>query len=246
MKKFAKVKTTKENAYKIIPSWFRRDTGERGFREKANVLAVHSMILDIDGGTYSIQDFIDQFGKKFSFMIHSTANCGDDMTRFRVVLPYIKPCSVVEHDAVYEWFESRMAGAKLDASSRSGVGVFTVPFTGDDGEPFLEFFNMKRDSQLSKRIDPYDIKKLSPTVKPLLPKGKSKNKEIDVEALKSELRAMTEDRRKPFYVAVRKMERAGYSEHEIRYQLKPVETEMDKDGWLDEALKQINRYEKAA
>ena len=42
------------------------------------------------------------------------------------------------------------------------------------------------------------------------------------------------------------MERAGYSEHEIWYELGQVEREMGKAGWLDEAFKQINRYEKAA
>jgi len=247
MKKFAKTKTTKEKAYKLIPSWFQRDTVQTTeFRSKANVSVIHGMLLDIDGGTYSIQNFIDDFGKKFSFMIHSTATCGDDMTRFHVFLPYHKACGIEEHEAVYDWFESRLKGAKLDSASRSGVGVFTLPFTTKDGkEPFLEFFNMKRDSDLKKRIDPFEVKRLAPVKIDVTFKKSADKKELDIDELKNSVR-LAEDKRNRFFTVMVKLSNAGYSEWDIRSELVPLESELSKTDWLEKGFKQILRYDKAA
>jgi len=244
MKKFAKVKGNKHDTYKIIPSTLDRAASSARLRSKANVLAVNAMILDIDGGDYSANHFIEQFGKKLSFIIHGTASAdgavtSESVNNFRVILPYSKPCSLEEHKSVYEWFVQKMPNAKIDPTSKSGVSQFTLPFTGDS-EPFLEFHNLSRDSQLKKCLDPYDIHRKAPAKK-VVNIGKRDKKDVDVGTLVSNIRTLKEGRRVPFFKAVLKMHYAGYSEFEIRNVFEALELEIGKD-WLDECFKSISRY----
>lgn len=245
IKKFAKLKTTKDSAYSLIPSWFRRDTGKGDFRTKGNVLSVHCMALDVDGGVYSIHDFIADFGKKFCFVIYGTASCDESMTHYRVVLPYSQPCGVKEHEAVYEWFKRKMMGAKLDPSSKSGVGLFKLPFTGDNGVPLLEFFNMKRDSDLKKRIDPFEVARSISSKTKVVPSKGSTKKVNDLEFMKDAVR-IADNKRTEFFTAMVKLTNAGYSETQIRQELNPLQLELGKTDWIDKGFEQITRYDRAA
>lgn len=115
------------------PAWMPVTLREGGRRCDADVLLVHALVLDYDVDRDGIpaEDILARWDG-YERVLHSTWTPG----RWRVILPYARPHTPVEHATVYAWVLNREKRL-VDASCRNPSRLFFWPCVqrGLDVEP---------------------------------------------------------------------------------------------------------------
>jgi hypothetical protein len=133
-----------------------------GRREAAAVTSVCALVLDYDTDDGDPADIAEVWGE-YDHVLHSTFTPG----RYRIVIPYARPVTPAEHNAVWAWAfarDNRVDGSCKDASRAYYVPTFRV--TGDaalDGEPV---FGYNKGERLDVARLPVDLRAVPPSRSP--------------------------------------------------------------------------------
>jgi archaellum biogenesis ATPase FlaH len=215
-----------------IPAVFREPR-----RSDECVEYVTAMVLDLDGKHGSMtREQIEALLRGYAFVAHTTYSSTPAYLRWRIVIPYARRVTAVEHRAAFDHMQARFGGA-LDPACKNASHFFYAPScppqsTGDfqhfsgQGEPLdpASFAYLQPRAQGCVSADTVQVSQLrvSEEIKSLIVEGKAKGR-----------------RSEAVWRAIRAMVKAGHTDDEIRaillnpaYKLseKPVELGA---VWLD-------------
>lgn len=234
---------TKEERSLMIFARFNPREG-KGYRRQEHFVQSGAMVLDFDGGSLSPERFVEIFhgndGPRLSFIVTNTFNrTADAPNRFRSIVFYREPAkSIAEHQAVFDYLETRLRQAgydrdssKLDKACLSGVQPFYLPCT-NRSHPEMAFFDEFGTTEAEVRkygISPAECLEALPrqVVEPTRSKALTPSSSSIAE-MEDQLRAMTEDRRPLFYRIARVLAKSGAN----------VEEELKRIAGSDKILQQ--------
>ena len=108
-----------------------------GPRRKANVTAVHALVLDLEHMGAARADQIHGVLACFAFVIYSSyrsQHFGGEV-RFRAVIPYSRPVTPDEHDHIWTIFQAAIP--EIDPKCRTAEHFYYLPSAPPDYEPFV-------------------------------------------------------------------------------------------------------------
>lgn len=133
---FVEVGSSKDDKNRT-PAWLPVTLREGGRRVDADVLLIHALVLDydVDDQGLSAEDILARWDG-YERVLHSTWTPG----RWRVILPYARPHTPLEHATVYAWVLNREKRL-VDSSCRNPSRLFFWPCVqrGLDVEPVFGY-----------------------------------------------------------------------------------------------------------
>ena len=120
----------------FIPATFQRD----GIRKKEAVLAVHALVLDIDGG-------IDRAGIETSldgmtYAAYTSFSNAPNAERWRVILPLAGALPPSKQGELFTQVKARFpAGVDIDPCSKNPACLYFLPAAPPGGEPYYRHFS---------------------------------------------------------------------------------------------------------
>lgn len=245
----------KTENYLIIPSAFDFSRSE-GFRNYQNFIQAWMLILDFDGGEYSIKDFEHQFWfspnkyDKLSFAIcNSFSRCENNPNKFRVFLYFREPAVIVEEfRAVYtdikQKIESVTKNHHLDPQSGNPTQPFFTPCINRAHKDYayfesygvnardLEIYGIRPSMYLRTSKSPnFYPDRFVRTEEEIAKQNKGyTQEEIDsnLKKIKESVTSLSEGRHWPFFKAGLNMRALGLDFYEIKSHLEVIEKQIGK------------------
>lgn len=237
-----------------------------GYLSEANLKAIHGAILDFDGGTVTPQE-IDRIlwkeaGKilKVPHAITNTFSTEPGVYNFRVVVPYKRPTTSIEqHQAVFDWFERRLAEeghapetSGLDPNSRKPTQPYFLPCT-NAAHPESAFFMTRGLSQM-REFEKYafDPETIAPTPKDerhWMTSPDTDRSELsetilaEADELKAKIEGMNESRRHAVFELARKLRAAGLEFCEIERELMDWAPDANVERHVVGAVESLRKWE---
>ncbi|MBK8638676.1 MAG: DEAD/DEAH box helicase family protein [Chromatiaceae bacterium] len=259
----------KKDGYLITPSAFDFEKSN-GFRNYKNFIQASMLILDFDGGDYSITDFENQFWKnanrydKLSFTIcNSFSRCTANPNKFRVFLFFKEPALTVdEFKAVYREIKKRIETVTKDHKLDEQSGIPTQPFwmpcinRAHPGYAYFESYgvNARELARYGIRPSVYLMTSQSADVSygdgiaNIITNQHSGYTQDEIDSkliqIKASVTNLSENRHKPFFRAALAIRALRLPFYQIEMHLKEIENTIGKshENWTKGALTSMKKY----
>ncbi|SFA75066.1 hypothetical protein SAMN04515620_102111 [Collimonas sp. OK607] len=110
-------------------------------REDRCIEYLTALVLDLDGKTQPItREQIATLLDGYTFVAHTTFSSTPENLRWRVVIPYTRPATVVEHQRAYEHMQQVFEGA-IDPACKNPSRFFYGPACPHGMEPHFQCFS---------------------------------------------------------------------------------------------------------